>query len=145
MTGNVQKQVMGEMLHKIPAKMRPKKLGLCIHRMRNPFVKPFQKYISDNSLMDSTGKSSKSFSIMAYRFGRVLIQKRTAKQGHSKKKQWMAYWFHTSWEKVHWDRRGSPAVNYTRWKHPPVDAQAIANNLQRIWKHSMSTNKAQCH
>lgn len=43
------------MQKKILAKMRQKQ-GLCIHRIRNPFVKPFQKYICGYSLMDSTGK-----------------------------------------------------------------------------------------
>lgn len=57
MTARHKSRKWGKNAEENPAKMRQKQ-ELCIHRIRNPFVKAFQKYIRGQacSLMDSTGK-----------------------------------------------------------------------------------------
>lgn len=66
-------QEMGKMLKKIPAKMRHRNRGCVSTQSDILSTNPLKKYISSNSSMDPTGKQTKSFSIVAYHSGHVLI------------------------------------------------------------------------
>lgn len=137
MTGTHDGRKLGKCWRKSQLKWDTETGAVCPHNRKSFRQTPLKKYISCNSSMDPTGKQTKSFSIMAYQSGHVLI----LNKHWSKTRVWKINSHelsHTSVKKSRGDSQDRfSSSELTRFEPQTCwHSMLVLDNLQRTWKYT---------